>query len=159
MVSHKDDILRLNEEGKSYREIEKILGCSKGTISHHLGKGVKDRSNKRRQSNRKRNPLQRKISSFREKGIKDDYFTWRDVIELYGEDTHCYLSGEPLNLFEDSYHLDHKIPSSRGGSNSIHNLGVTHPIVNTMKNNLLYDELIKWCIKILEFSGYTITKK
>jgi hypothetical protein len=36
-MSYKEDILRLRDEGKSYREIEKILGCSKGTISYYIG--------------------------------------------------------------------------------------------------------------------------
>jgi hypothetical protein len=36
-MSYKEDILKLRDEGKSYREIEKILGCSRGTISYYLG--------------------------------------------------------------------------------------------------------------------------
>jgi transcriptional regulator with XRE-family HTH domain len=36
-MSYKEDILKLRAEGKSYREIEKILGCSRGTISYYLG--------------------------------------------------------------------------------------------------------------------------
>lgn len=34
----KDKILELRQEGKSYNEIRKILGCSKGTISYHCSK-------------------------------------------------------------------------------------------------------------------------
>ena len=34
----KEKILKLREEGKSYNEIKKILGCSKGTISYHCAK-------------------------------------------------------------------------------------------------------------------------
>jgi transcriptional regulator with XRE-family HTH domain len=41
-MSYKEDILRLKSEGKSYREIEKILGCSKGTISYYLNDKKKD---------------------------------------------------------------------------------------------------------------------
>lgn len=37
----KEEILRLRAEGKSYREIMEILGCSKGTISYHVGPGQK----------------------------------------------------------------------------------------------------------------------
>ena len=37
----KDKILKLREEGKSYKEIMNILGCSKGTISYHCGEGQK----------------------------------------------------------------------------------------------------------------------
>jgi DNA-binding CsgD family transcriptional regulator len=31
----KTDIIRLRNEGKSYREIQKILSCSRGTINYH----------------------------------------------------------------------------------------------------------------------------
>ena len=31
----KEDILNLRRKGKSYKEIEAILNCSKGTISYH----------------------------------------------------------------------------------------------------------------------------
>lgn len=86
-------------------------------------------------------------------------FTWEDVLDKFGENTHCYLSGEKINLFENSYNLDHIIPVSKGGSNKFDNLGITHKIVNTMKSNLTTEELIDWCKKILEFNDYKIEKK
>jgi hypothetical protein len=43
-VKHKENILRLKAEGKSYREIQEILGCSKGTIAYHLGPGQKEKT-------------------------------------------------------------------------------------------------------------------
>jgi hypothetical protein len=43
-MEHKENILRLRQEGKSYREIQKILGCSKGTIAYHLGEGQKKKA-------------------------------------------------------------------------------------------------------------------
>lgn len=39
-----ENILRLRAEGKTYNEIEAELGCSKGTISYHLGVGQKAKS-------------------------------------------------------------------------------------------------------------------
>jgi hypothetical protein len=40
----KQKILELRSEGKTYAQIVRILGCSKGTISYHLGEGVKRRA-------------------------------------------------------------------------------------------------------------------
>lgn len=44
MTKLSEDILRLKAEGKTYNEIKAELGCSKGTISYHLGAGQKDKS-------------------------------------------------------------------------------------------------------------------
>lgn len=46
-MSIKEKILKLKSEGKSYREIQKILNCSKGTIAYHLGDGQKQKTVKR----------------------------------------------------------------------------------------------------------------
>jgi DNA-binding CsgD family transcriptional regulator len=46
-MKHKENILRLRAEGKSYRQIQEIIGCSKGTIAYHLGSGQKEKTHKR----------------------------------------------------------------------------------------------------------------
>lgn len=48
----KDKILQLHKEGKSYRDIQKLLGCSKGTIAYHLGVGQKDKTRQRTRDKR-----------------------------------------------------------------------------------------------------------
>ncbi len=176
----KEKILELKNQGKSYRQIEKILNCSKSTISYYLGDNQKEKTKKRNQK-RRENILIRKVDKFkqhkrlrvgsvafqkRDNNLKNNYnrnfektFTWEDVLEKFGENTFCYLSGEKINLLEDvNYNLDHILPKSRGGNNDIQNLGILSEIVNQMKGNLLNEELIEWCIKILKFNGYNVTK-
>lgn len=53
-AKHRDNILRLRSEGKSYKEIQDELGCSKGTISYHLGEGQKEKSYAKRRGARKK---------------------------------------------------------------------------------------------------------
>jgi transposase len=48
----KDKILALSAEGKSYRQIQAILGCSKGTIAYHLGTGQKEKTRARTRDRR-----------------------------------------------------------------------------------------------------------
>jgi NAD-dependent dihydropyrimidine dehydrogenase PreA subunit len=43
-MSHKEKILKLRSQGLSYRQIEKELGCSKGTIAYHLGDNQKQKN-------------------------------------------------------------------------------------------------------------------
>lgn len=54
-MQHKEKIFELHQEGKSYREIQKLLNCSKGTIAYHLGKGQKEASKERLVDLRARN--------------------------------------------------------------------------------------------------------
>ena len=49
---HKDQIIKLRKEGKTYGEIQEILGCSKGTISYHVGAGQKEKTQQRTKKNR-----------------------------------------------------------------------------------------------------------
>lgn len=48
----KEQIIQLRNAGKSYREIERILGCSKSTISYHCGKDQRSKKNIRQNQSR-----------------------------------------------------------------------------------------------------------
>lgn len=50
--SLKDRILALKAAGYSYKEIQKELGCSKGTICYHVGIGQKNKTGQRRRDGR-----------------------------------------------------------------------------------------------------------
>jgi len=192
----KEEILKLRDEGKSYKQIVDILGCSKGTVSYHCGKGQKEKTNNRRRK-RRENILVGKTERFRERKKKENVrgkkenrdrkdvvegirkfqkadssfgidrvnkdieatFIWQDVLDKFGKNTYCYLSGEPINLTVNSYQFDHIIPVSRDGDNSLSNLGIAHEVVNQMKGNLTPDEFIDWCKKVLVHNGFKVEKK
>jgi transposase len=77
-MKHKKEIIRLHKEGKSYREIQQILGCSKGTIAYHVGEGQKEKTRDR--TNRNRTILKRKLWDIKEKNgcedCKEKYPHW-----------------------------------------------------------------------------------
>jgi hypothetical protein len=64
MTKHKDNIIKLYDQGKSYREIQNILGCSKGTIAYHIGAGQKEKT--RIRTNRNRTIKKREIWDMKE---------------------------------------------------------------------------------------------
>ena len=65
-MKHKEEILKLRAEGKTYNEIKEITGASKGTISYHCGEGQKEKSYARNSKARKKiNAIFRKIKEDR----------------------------------------------------------------------------------------------
>lgn len=65
MKKHKENILRLRTEGKTYDEIQKILGCSKSTISFHCGENQKIKHNIRNRKYRSTcGPIKERLSFF-----------------------------------------------------------------------------------------------
>lgn len=78
----KEKILALYSEGKSYREIASILGCSKGTISYHCGAGQKDKTRQRQRDRRSKN--MKHVQEYKQNhgcsDCKEDYPYW--ILEL-----------------------------------------------------------------------------
>jgi CRISPR/Cas system Type II protein with McrA/HNH and RuvC-like nuclease domain len=176
----KDKILRLRSEGKTYNEISKILGIGKSHISYYCGDNQKEKWNIRLKKHRNKNILSKKLGAFKSRKRKlsvasrdfqrrdgskllnkaEKYdFDYNDIIKKFGIETTCYLSGEKINLMEDNnYSLDHIIPCTKDGDNSIDNMGILHLKVNYMKRDMSVDEFISWCKKILEHNGYKVKK-
>lgn len=78
----KDKILKLRKEGKSYREIEKILGCSRSLVSYYCSKGQKQKNNKR--SRDRRISLKKRCLEYKGgKCIKCGYNSCDDALEFH----------------------------------------------------------------------------
>jgi 5-methylcytosine-specific restriction endonuclease McrA len=172
----REEILKLREEGKSYREIEKELGCSKGTISYHCGKGQKEKNQQRSKEWKEDNKAKVKIYEFRDnrsyKYKRSVYDRLRndtrdplkrlstvDVLHMLEENPICYLTGRPIDLEQtDTWQLDHIIPRALGGTSDIDNMGLTHTQANQSKNALTVDDFITLCKEVLEHNGYSVRK-
>ncbi len=88
--------------------------------------------------------LNNKIAGFQSRGYKVYPFSIIDVIDRFGENPICYLSGEELDYNDkDSYRLDHVIPVARGGSNGIENMGILSHKMNVRKNATLLIDLLR----------------
>lgn len=78
--------------------------------------------------------------------MQDEKFTVDDIIEKFGDNPVCYLTGQPIDITKPrTYHFDHIVPSSKGGSNSIENLGICTKEANMAKSDMTVEEFVKLC--------------
>ena len=81
-------------------------------------------------------------------------FTFQDIIDLHGEKASCYLTGDPLDLADpSSFELDHIHPRSKGGGNTLDNLGLTTRESNRAKHNMDLEDFLDLCEKVLRHHG------
>lgn len=167
----KNQILKLRAERKTYNEIKSILGCSKGTIAYHCGDGQKQRSYLRNKKNKQnvRSKIISKLNFFRNNvhGYKrgrttnktTGRFSYANAFKRIYDSPICYLTGREINFeISRSYHLDHKIPISRGGKNDLKNMGLACKEANTAKSDLLIEEFIQLCVDVCKHNGYDVNK-
>lgn len=108
------------------------------------------------QSHRLRSKMQRfhEAPSGEEVSTSTYYFTSVDVLDRAGDEPRCYLTGDRLDLSDVStYSFDHIVPRSRGGENTLENLGLTTPLANRMKTDMTVEELLDMCEKVLQHHG------
>jgi len=125
-------------------KIETFLYKNK-TINHH----IEDHRDIRK-------ILQIKLSFFsmnrKTKAVKQK-FSLQDLIDKIGDNPVCYLTGRPIDLSDGrSYHLDHIVPISRGGSNDLSNCQIACKEANQAKNNLSVNEFIQLCQEVINKS-------
>lgn len=116
---------------------------------------------KNKQSLREIEVLIRKLGQFRRRKTKmdDDDYNSRDILNKFGPNPKCYLTGETIDLSKShTYHFDHIIPICKGGSNSLDNLEICSKDANQSKCHLTVDEYIDLCKKVLTNFGYIISK-
>lgn len=175
----KQKIQEAKEQGMSYNQIAEKLGCSKGTVSYHLSKEQRDKTLKRkREWRRNAHPYCKKIDRFRhhsrsikvykqvkakslllldlktknfQKGSEMPTFTTKDVIDKIGENPKCYLTGRTIDINNtSSYHFDHIVPISKGGSNELDNLGICTKEANMAKSELLLEDFYALCEDVIK---------
>lgn len=176
-IKRKDKILQLRSEGKTYREISSILGCSKSVISYHCGNG-NEKVRLQKLNKTKSNKLSKKVSGFKCRTARKIFrgkvktfkrrspkgrshtkvnnisvnFSTKDVLDKIGKNPICYITGRKINLSKsETYHFDHIIPTSKGGSNDLSNLGVCIVDANYAKGNLSLPKLHDLCEEILSW--------
>lgn len=178
---HKDEILRLRAEGKTYNEIQAELGCSKGTIAYHCGAGQKEKVRARQkrmlhgqikknlwswQNQEEYVPktpkgfnrswetrIKDKVRKFHDgqgKAVETKNFSYDDVLAKIEGQEWCYLTGRPIDKHDSStFHFDHIVPRSKGGTNTLDNLGIASRDANFSKNDMTLEEFLILCADVL----------
>lgn len=94
--------------------------------------------------------LRERIWRFHRNGCTGRYaameFTVDELLTKIGAQPRCYLTGRPIDLTKTStYHLDHIMPVSKGGDNSLSNCGLASKAANQAKNDLSVEEFVTLC--------------
>ena len=96
--------------------------------------------------------LKKRVKDFQERSKKIKSFTYKDVMNKFGENPVCYLTGLKIDYNNPkTFSLDHYIPVSKGGDSSINNLKLCHPMANKMKLNHSHEEFINFCCLIADY--------
>lgn len=166
----KEQILELRNRGLSYNKIKEVVKCAKSTISYYCNEEVKRKACERSRDNKNRSihnridlfknrkKLRNSVDAFQYRNEHSRTFGYNDIINKFGLDTVCYLTGRPINLYERTYNFDHIIPASRGGNNDLENVGIACKVANASKTDLLLQEYLDLCKEVLEYHGYIVTK-
>ena len=155
----REEMLSLRSKGKTYSQIAKKLNFSECCVYYHCNR--KKYLEKTKKTNNTITPLQAKLYSFTSKAKDEnsDRIKESDVIERYGTDIKCYLTGRDIDLTNTKdYHLDHILPTSKGGSGGIENLGFATREANMAKSNLTVEEFLALCKDVLTNNGYEVTR-
>lgn len=168
VMGREDNILKLRNAGKTYKEIQKEIGCSLSTISYHCGVGQKIKFKQRQRKRRSTllGILKRKKDNFSfVNGNRKNTSKKRSSMDFSSKQFHdklvenptCYLTGRKIDLLSPkTYNCDHIIPVSKGGGCEFLNLGLTCRDANMSKSDMTKDEYIQLCKEVLIHNGYQI---
>lgn len=150
-----EEILKLRSSGLTNVQIAKRLGIGLRTLSYIIS-GSRDTTE---------GIISRKIESFEIATNPRRYVRMSTEDRLRAakkimSSKKCYLSGRDIDLNDkSSWTIDHKIPRSRGGKNTVKNMGICDSIVNQSKADMTAMEFIKLCIEVARHNGYVVRKK
>ena len=157
-----ENILFLKSQG--YKRGDILLTMDISPLQYHRlykdGPGLEKRkeATTKCRLNRKNDPhyyLGERIKRFQKKANCNVLFGVQDVLNKFGPYPRCYLTGLPIN-YDDakSYHLDHVIPISKGGSGNLDNLEISLSWANQMKSNYPKEDFLEFCRKIVNYSNF-----
>ena len=151
-------IVNLRDKGYTYSQIIAELGCTKSTISYHVGANEKKLSKVRLKKYRE--------NAFYRRSMQWDFKTKESQLLLEKcnnkrEDVIKYIRQKQNNrdpytnrplLSDAEVHLDHRIPKGAPhyGSNEITNCDILNPETNQAKSNKTHKEFVQLCKDVVD---------
>lgn len=178
----KEAIFNMKNKGFRRKDILKIMGITitqYNYISNHVNLSkeikietteqkikreiLKQKSDKNKayaaayRAKRRQEPyylLSEKIKRFQKRSKCENKFTYLDIVNKFGNDPKCYISGAKIDYRNpDTYQLDHIISVHKGGSSELDNLQLINPTINQMKTFLSIDEFINLCEMVCSYNS------
>jgi len=116
------------------------------TVNGHCGQTNKDK----KIAIKIRDKMNRFFRNKDRKTYGESMFSVKELLEKIGPNPVCYLTGNPIDLNKTkSYHLDHIVPKSRGGDDSLENCQIACKEANQAKGDLLVEEFLALCKKVI----------
>lgn len=79
-------------------------------------------------------------------------FTINEFLDKVGDNTICSLTGKQIDLMKPkTYQLDHIVPRSKGGENTLSNCQLVCKEANMAKHNLSSEEFVKLCRDVVDY--------
>ena len=147
-LKNKDNIKRWRQNKSNSLRIK---------IYTFTGRKFKPKTNMKKSNISTRRKLQKKIGTFSAdiNKVQKQMFTVDQLLEKIGDVPRCYLTGRLIDLNKsETYHLDHIIPTSKGGDNSLENCNITCKEANIAKNNLSVEEFYNLCLDVVNNKVY-----
>lgn len=147
-----DDI----EEERKFLMWKKIEHVDRHFIEKYLENKQKYYKNRRKGKTKEKtweekHPYYKKIYNFTSGEMN---FSVQDVIDRFGETPRCYLTGRKIDISDErSFCFEHKIPRSRGGTNTFENMDIACTEVNICKMTLTDEEFVLLCKEVTNYNS------
>jgi len=88
--------------------------------------------------------------------VQTEQFSFEDIRKKHTQFV-CYLTGRQLDADNpQTYSFDHIVPASKGGDNTLSNLGVCCPAANFAKRDMMLPDFVALCVEVATNFGYTV---
>lgn len=145
---YRKQIKDMSAQGIKPKVIAQALGCCIETV-------YRTRSKLNNRTLESRTKLYQRWVRHSDRGKR---FGWQEFKDWLATKTHCYITGRKIDYSQpETWHLDHIVPKSKGGTLGLDNLAVCCAHANFAKWDMALEDLHILCQEILEHAGYSIT--